>query len=154
MDVERLWEVIRETTREFRKGEEVTEQKKGRLRVVEIFAMPHESEIPEGLEQVDCHFITVGIDKAKAEEYRQELMGLLLDYPIPGHLEQGPSYIEVGGVVGDQGMALRLFALGKVLGFWDVIIPEKLGITGSEADQMAGMGFVMISGFKPISVSS
>ena len=77
-----------------------------------------------------------------------ELIAILKTYPQPERLAGGPSYIEVGGEIGDQGAAFQLFALGKVLGLWDIITPEKLGITGPEANQMAGMGFVMMSGFK------
>ncbi len=45
-------------------------------------------------------------------------------------------------------MALRLFALGKVLGFWNIITPETLGFKGEAADEFAGKGFVMMGGYK------
>jgi hypothetical protein len=41
-----------------------------------------------------------------------------------------------------------LFALGKVLGLWDVITPEAFGIYGAGADELAGMGMVMFSPIK------
>ncbi len=170
MDLKRLHEILRETTTQFRKGEEIEgdpqlveavkhakpgddlSQMPGG--VVHIFAMPHESEASTQLEKVDLHFIVIGVDKAKAETRRAELVSILRDWPTeawgsPVHkLEQGPSYIEVGAVVEDQGAALQLFALGEVLRLWTVITPAKLGITGPEANNMAGMGFVMIDGFK------
>jgi hypothetical protein len=111
--------------------------------------MPHKSEAPADLQLVNLHFITVGVDRTKAKDRREELIQLLNEYPQPERLAGGPSYIEVGGVLGDQGTALRLFALGKVLGLWEVITPGKLGIEGPEGDQLAGMGLVMISGYKP-----
>ena len=164
MNLDRLYQILRETTAQLRKGEEIEGDpqlvdavknfKKGdnvnKLPggSVHIYAMPHESQAKDGIEKVDLHFIVVGVDRAKAEQYKDELVAILKTYPQPERLAGGPSYIEVGGEIGDQGAAFQLFALGKVLGLWDVITPEKLGITGPEANQMAGMGFVMMSGFK------
>ncbi|MBU6431427.1 MAG: hypothetical protein KGJ58_04075 [Patescibacteria group bacterium] len=162
MKLGRLCQILRETTAQLRKGEEI----EGDPKLVDavnfkegdnldklpggshIYAMPHESQAKDGIEKVDLHFIVVGVDKAKAEQYKDELVAILKTYPQPERLAGGLSYIEVGGEIGDQGAVFQLFALGKVLGLWDVITPEKLGITGPEANQMAGMGFVMMSGFK------
>ena len=150
MNLDRLYQILRETTAQLRKGEEIEGDNVDKFPSdsVHIYAMPHESQAKDGIEKVDLHFIVVGVDKAKAEKYKDELVAILKTYPQPERLAGGPSYIEVGGGIGDQGAAFQLFALGKVLGLWDVITPEKLGITGSEADQMAGMGFVMMSGFR------
>ena len=170
MNLDRLRQILRETTVQLRKGAEIEGDPElvdavrnfregddiGKIPggSVHIYAMPHESEAKNGIEKVDCHFITVGVDKAKAEAHKEELVGILKDWPseawgnhIP-KLEEGPSYIHVGGAIGDQGAAFQLFALGMVLGFWDIITPAKLGITGDRADQIAGRGLVMISGFK------
>ncbi|MDP3947349.1 MAG: hypothetical protein Q8Q41_01505 [bacterium] len=164
MDFDRLYQILGETTVQLRKGKEI----EGDTQLVEalknfkegdnvdnlpggsahIYAMPHESQAKSGVEKVDLHFLVVGVDKVKAEECKGELVAILKTYPQPERLASGPSYIEVGGEIGDQGAAFQLFALGKVLGLWDVITPEKLGFTGSEADNMAGMGFVMMSGFR------
>ena len=164
MNLDRLYQILRETTAQLRKGEEIEGDPKLVDAVknfkegdnidkfpggsVHIYAMPHESQVEGGIEKVDLHFIVVGVDKAKAEQYKDELVGILKTYPQPERLAGGPSYIEVGGEIGDQGAAFQLFALGKVLGLWDIITPEKLGFTGAEAAQMAGTGFVMMSGFK------
>ena len=75
-------------------------------------------------------------------------MEILRGYPEPERLAGGPSYIEIGGVLGDQQEAFLLFALGKVLGLWSVITPATLGFEGPEADQLAGAGMVNMSGFK------
>lgn len=93
--------------------------------------------------------MVIGVDRAKAESYREPLIGLLNAYPDPAQLAGGPSYIHVGGVIGDQGAAFCLFALGQVLGLWTVITPATMGFTGAEARDMAGAGFVMISGYRP-----
>jgi len=143
MDLDRLDQILDEVSILLRKGE-VVERHGG---VTEIYAMPHTSEAPS-LEKVDCHFIDVGVDKDKAEKYRDELISILKTYPNPERLEGGPSYIEVGGIIGSQDRALQLFAVGEVLKFWKVVTPEKLGITGAKANMLAGSGLVMISGFK------
>ncbi len=147
MNLDRLYQILRETTAQLRKGEEIDKLPGGSMH---IYAMPHESQAKNGIEieKVDLHFIIVGVDKAKSEQYKDELIAILKTYPQPERLASGLSYIEVGGEIGDQGAAFQLFALGKVLGLWDIITPEKLGFTGSEAAQMAGSGFVMMSGFK------
>ncbi len=59
----------------------------------------------------------------------------------------GPSYIELGAWIGDQGLALRLIGLGAYARRWEVISPATLGFEpGPEADELAGGGFVMASG--------
>lgn len=156
MNTELLYEILQETTSQLRKGEEVETSTVGDVQRVDIFAMPHEDEVTDnGIVKVDCHFLTIGVDKQMAEAHRDQLVEILNDWPseawgqpVPP-LQQGPSYIHVGGVIGDQGAAFQLFALGSVLGFWEIITPALLGITGPEADQIAGGGMIMISGYNP-----
>lgn len=117
---------------------------------VTIDAMPHESKVEDnGIVKVDCHFVVIGVHKAAAGAHKEELISILKEYPKPDRLAGGPSYIEMGGEIGDQGAAFQLFAVGEVLGLWKVITPKTLGITGPAADEVAGGGLVMISGFKP-----
>ena len=148
MDINKVNQILVNTTQLFRKGEPVVKSNNGGIRVVEIWAMPHQSEASADLEQVDCHFMIIGVNKAKAEEVRDELVLLLYDYP-GSRLAEGLSFIEVGGMLGDQEMAFRLFALGKVLGFWEIITPEFLGVIGSDADELAGSGMIFTSGYNP-----
>lgn len=145
MKVDAVNEIIDATTTVFRKGAEVEQQGN----VTHVWGYPHVDDTPADLVKVDLHFVVVGVNPTKAEEQADELRSLLSQYPHPDRLAQGPSYIEVGGELGSQEYALRLFALGKVLAMWDVVTPERLGIEGSEADEMAGMGLVMMSGWKP-----
>ena len=128
MNLKLLYEILGDTTVQLRKGSEVDSHQSGNVQVTEIYAMPHESESKD-LEMVDCHFITVGVDKAKAKARKGELINLLKSYPQPERLAQGPSYIEVGGVIGDQGAAFQLFALGQALGLWNIITPWQYGYT-------------------------
>lgn len=143
-DIDALNRIIAENTVLMRKGAVVT-RKPG---VVTVQAMPHESEdLPPFTTKVDLTLVTVGV-LPKAHERRAEVIDLLRNYPQPERLAGGPSYIELGGVLGDQGMALALIALGHVLKLWQAITPALFGVTGAEAQKMAGMGYVMISGFK------
>lgn len=57
----------------------------------------------------------------------------------------GPSYIELGSWLGDQGDAISLIGLGAIFGFWDVASPAIVGIQGDQAQQMMGMGFLFPS---------
>lgn len=148
MDLDKLHRILRATTVQLKKGEETVEHEEGNLKVTEIFVMPRESQV-NNLIKVDCYFLTIGVDEEKAKAWKDALVEILKTYPDPSRLAGGPSYIEVGGVIGDQGAAFQLFALGKVLGLWSIITPATLRIPEPQARQMAGMGFVMISGFKP-----
>jgi hypothetical protein len=159
MNIVRLHEILGETTHQLRKGDVlegtptlVEQAKRGEeLKgggVLEVYAMPHESEAAADIEKVDLAFIVIGVDRAKAEQHKAELIDILNSYPEPDRLAGGPSYIEVGAQIGDQGAAFQLFALGKVLGLWDVITPKSLGFDGEAARNMAGMGYVMCTGYK------
>ncbi len=56
------------------------------------------------------------------------------------------SYIELGGWVGDQGIALMLMGLGEILGIWKLMTPKTVFKNFPEdmQMQMAGNGYVTI----------
>lgn len=57
------------------------------------------------------------------------------------------NYIELGGWIGDQGLALMLIGLGSLLGLWDLLTPSAIfkdAIPKEAAMRMAGMGMVAI----------
>lgn len=61
------------------------------------------------------------------------------------------SYLELGGWIGDQGMALTLMGLGSVLGVWKLLTPKTvLGdlIPKALQMQMAGQGYVSVQAAK------
>jgi hypothetical protein len=61
------------------------------------------------------------------------------------------SFIELGGWIGDQGMALMLMGLGNILGLWNLMTPNMLpGLPKDLADIMAGQGMVTIQAKAPV----
>jgi hypothetical protein len=149
MNLKRLYEILDTTTVMLRKGPEVTHKQDGEMAIVEIYDMPHESDAKKELIKVDMFFLIIGVDKESAETNKAELIEILNTYPEMDRLKGGPSYIELGAEIGDQGQALRLFALGKVLGLWDVMTPATLKIYGVQAELAAGQGLIYITGYKP-----
>jgi hypothetical protein len=147
-DVTKLHSILRDTTCQLRKGQRIETRKKPGLLITELYFMPHEDE-PEAnnLEKIDLEFVTIGVDRGKAIEYKDALIDILDSYPND-RLSGGPSYIEVGAEIGDQGAAFQLFALGKVLGLWDIITPRSFGFKGKEAKEIAGRGLIMITGYQ------
>lgn len=114
-------------------------------------AAAHDSPI-----SVDVHFFKVLCDESCC---RDDLVALIEPCLLPGAGEfgdlnadamaGGPSYITLGGWIGDQGLALLLIGLGDHLKVWKAITPATLGITGADADKLAGGGMVMTSGYHP-----
>lgn len=161
MNIQRMHEILGRTTIQLRKGEvlegtpELVKQfKEGAEElsgggVLEINLMPHETECLPQFQKVDMELLVIGVDRTEAEAHRNEIVSILNSYPDPDTLSKGPSYIHVGAEIGDQGAAFQLFALGKVLGLWDVITPSVLGLKGDDATEAAGRGFIMITGYNP-----
>lgn len=55
------------------------------------------------------------------------------------------SYIELGGWIGDQGLALMLMGLRTILGLWRMLTPKMLpGLDKDLMDRMAWQGMVSI----------
>ena len=94
---------------------------------------------------VNVHFFWVSL---KGQPHVQDLKSLLeAEYPNLDRLHQGLSYIEIGGELGSQDLALRLIGLGGLLRLWSVVTPATLLAEGQAADELAGAGFVMSGGF-------
>lgn len=56
------------------------------------------------------------------------------------------SYLQIGGDVGDQGIALMIMGLGSLLGVWKLLTPNSVMPFLDEATkmQMAGSGYITI----------
>lgn len=148
MNIERMAQILEECCTQFRKGPMVVEGRIGAVRTVDIYAMEAVENAPASMEKVDVEFLVIGVDREKAMARKAELCDLLKEYPDLNRLAEGPGYIEVGGALGSQDLALQLFAVGKVMGMWEVITPAKMGFEGTEAREMAGLGFLMITGWR------
>lgn len=104
---------------------------------------------------IDVHFFRVVTWDVDPAEFRKLFEATLSDFGGHGEfgdlslerVKKGPGYIELGGHVGDQGMALLLMGLGEAAGCWKVVTPLTLGLTGEAADSLAGGGMVMITGY-------
>jgi hypothetical protein len=144
---EALAHYVLDHTCTYRKGEPVRAEKIGDVAVVTMDFMPPREQAPP--DAVDLHFLLVAAEKADKDEFVPLLRAAL---GSPGEftnidarrLIYGPSYIELGGWLGSQDVALRFIGLGAVLGLWKPVTPASLGITGPDAEEMAGRGFVML----------
>lgn len=110
-------------------------------------------EISNDEDAVDCHFIHVKVHELPASSLASLRSWVENPTTVFGEDEnareripKGISYIEMGGYLGDQTLALFLFAVGAKAGWWKVVTPKTLGIEGSAADELAGGGLVMNSG--------
>lgn len=54
------------------------------------------------------------------------------------------NYMELGGWIGDQGLAMQYMALGVLLGKFTLLSPAMLGMSGPDALQLASMGLLSI----------
>jgi hypothetical protein len=99
-------------------------------------------------QQVDCHFITVGVNPAQAEAHRQDFIDLLEQFPDAQKLYDGPSYKYVASIVGDEMTALRIFGLGQTLGLWDVLLPDQFGVDPTLIDEVAELGLIVVTGYR------
>lgn len=150
MNTQKLYDIVQDSTRVFRKGKSVERREVGNIDVVEKFGYDHTSKAPTGdnFDKVDMVFVDVAVDRARAERYRADLTRILQDYPQPERLAEGPSYIELAPNLGlEQEGALRFMALGKTLEMWNIMSAKTLGMNDYVARQMAGQGFLMISGY-------
>ena len=152
MNPTKLYEIIQNSTRVFRKGEAIERKQVENVAVTEVFGYDHTSEAPkgDGFDKVDMVFVDVVVDKAIAEHYRTNLAEELRGYPQPERLAGGPSYIELAPNIGmEQEGALRLMALGQTLGLWKVVSGKTMGMDDATTRELAGRGLLMISGYKP-----
>jgi hypothetical protein len=147
---DRLKFILEATTIKLRKGEDVQNPEEIKL---DAKLPSHLTITDPKIEKIDVGYLIVGVYRNKVEEFRDELIEILDAYPGSTPLKDGPSCILVGGELQDVVSALQLFALGKFLGFWEIVGPATFGFKGQDADAMLASGFLLISGYKPISSS-
>lgn len=141
MDWDDLYGILFQTTLCFRKNDEIIERHS--IRIAEVALMPHIDELGPDLEQVDVEFFIVAVNTEIAATLRDDLIAVLRQYSPPAVASL--SYITVGAEIGGEGAALQVFALGKVLGLWELLVPS-----GTDAREQAANGFVTITGFQSV----
>ena len=118
----------------------VTHVERGSCECGRCIDAPEKSVQPEG-HTADLVFFKVrAIGDPKADELRPLLKGIDL-FDGKEH-----SYLEIGAWIGDQGLAMMLMGLGKLLGMWDLLTPRMFGpsLPDELALQMAGQGYLTI----------
>lgn len=150
----RLLDLLDETCVMLRTGPVIEREVAGPIEVLTVNAMPHADDPGAAdLQKIDLVLVTIGVDKLRAEARRRDLVDLLKAWPKPSQLAEGPSYIDLGAVLGDQGAALKLIALGAALQIWAAITPISLKLADPDhpeiARQLACQGAIWCSGFRP-----
>jgi hypothetical protein len=103
---------------------------------------PFEGPAGDKFDVVDMVFFYAAVHVPSILDRADELRRWLMGDPARAKLmEQGPSYIHMGEWM-EQDTALRLFALGQVLGWWQVVTAKTLGATDEETRSLAGSGFL------------
>ena len=127
----------------------MTHAERGTCRCGKCVDHPGKDQQPEG-HTVDMVFFEVS---AKNEPNAERLRELITKNKHGDFCDLDPwdgkehSYIEVGGWIGDQGLALMLMGLGAVLGLWPLFTPKMLsGLSGFDdlIQHLAGAGMVTI----------
>lgn len=105
-------------------------------------------DAPDNPEKIQPNGHTANLiffEVAKSDNAEKDRFIELVEEQYPHWLDgEEYNYMRIGGEMGDQGLALMTMGLGKLLGAWDLITPELLGIPGDLVMQMAGAGFVII----------
>jgi hypothetical protein len=63
------------------------------------------------------------------------------------------SFVELGGWLGDQGVALDLMGLGALLGLWQLLTPVRMlgpDVTPEAAERLAGFGLISIVAYPAV----
>ena len=91
------------------------------------------------------HTVNLTFFKVAAPTADKDTLKRIVEENYPALLDgQEHNYLEIGGELGDQGMALMLIGLGGVVGLWQALSPDTLMPMMDEAtkQRMAGLGMV------------
>lgn len=93
---------------------------------------------------VDLVFFKVANDGGDAEQLRSLVVAAKQGEFCNVDLFDGKKhgYMELGGWLGDQGLAMMLMGLGSILGLWRLVTPKMLGMPDDMAMQAAGAGLL------------
>lgn len=99
-----------------------------------------ENKQPDG-HTADLIFFKVSTSNGANKSHLKKLINKTFPKLLDG---EEHSYLEIGGDIGDQGMALSLMGIGKLLGLWELLTPKSMGMPEELISQMAGMGMITI----------
>jgi hypothetical protein len=148
MDRARLMEVLNNSTCLISKGDITQKKLPGISILLWSLLLSHQDPEASQFEQVDCHYITVGVNKRQAEQDRAVFLEFLESYPDPQKLSEGPSYKHVAEVVGDEMTALRVFGMGQALGLWEVLLPDQFDVPPELVDEAVDLGLIVTTGYR------
>lgn len=99
---------------------------------------------------VDVYLFTVEVPLAALAAFRDDFIELVRAHPWHAQFRSGINYVDAAGPDGftGQAQALIAFALGQMLGLWQVVTPLLLGTPEPAAGQQARGGFITITGYK------
>ncbi len=93
---------------------------------------------------IDMIFFQVGADVSSDKTTFLELVKEECPHWLDG---EEHNYLQTGGDMGDQGIALLTMALGGLLGVWQVLTPANMfgdTVPKELLEQMTGMGMISI----------
>ncbi len=105
---------------------------------------------------VDLQFFKVALKNSRLTDSDKEVMKNTLIQLIKDHkgiygdidLFDGNehNFVEIGGWIGNQGVALELMAMGELLGIWKVITPDGIAPDFSEETRkmLAEAGYILM----------
>ena len=156
-----LIDFVHEATRVFNKGGAI----KASQDVVVLTNAPSLPDVPLRYEPVDVHFVMIGFTDAvelPADDYKAMLIDWLYQWYVTDPKNAGKEWLkrpdflkagiwdvvvhmgldwpQLGKMIGNELLAMRLMALGAHYGLWALAIPEKIGGPPEGWDMMAVAG--------------
>ncbi|MBY0561514.1 hypothetical protein [Hyphomicrobium sp.] len=140
MNLERLLEVVRDTTEILRDGSTSDHTK---LTIVNLDTQTL-SSLAQFLKAAAQDALIVGVHQARAVGIKTELLGLLgnREFHFPNNRATAR---DLANITGSDEIALRLSAVGQALGIWRV--EAATYFNGEASKRAAGLTLLVISGF-------
>lgn len=117
---------------------------------------PADLNHPEAVTVVDMVFFKVAVNPLATEKSVRQAIAQHQTESAEGYLNlfdgREHSYIEIGAWAEDQGLALKLMALGSALGMWKLLTPKTvlpmLNLSEEDTLRIARRGLVTIQAEK------
>ena len=100
----------------------------GLLRIVETSSrVVDDGYAGKGAACIDMVMVKIAVDRGAASARKKDIIRALDNYPVKGRLEEGNvSYKEIANTLKiSEEHSLRLMAIGKHLGLWEIETPES-----------------------------